>query len=146
MEIYAKIDRSTGQIVKRKEFDDPNRALNKPFVWLEVEQETSPSYDVETHKLVPTITQPDLSDLNIDVSPTAKRVQGYNIVALTAQEISTRLDNKIDASNNKMVRAVELILTKIAQKNGVALEKSDFPAKVWTTINARRALRGQSPV
>tara|TARA_Y100000310_G_scaffold236502_1_gene239684 strand:+ start:4960 stop:5403 length:444 start_codon:yes stop_codon:yes gene_type:complete len=143
---YAKIDRSTGDVIKRKEFDDPNRVLNKPFVWLEEQRDPEPAYNKETHKLVGTVTQPDLSDLQVDVSSNVKRVFGFDTVALTAQEIDTRRDEKIDRTNDKMVRVVELILTKIATKNGVALEKSDFPAKVWTAINNRRALRGESPV
>ena len=83
---YSKIDRSTGNIVKRKELNNPERALNKPFVWLPEERDTQPEYNTETHKLVQTETIPDLSDMAIDVPQDAKRALGFNVVALTEEE------------------------------------------------------------
>jgi len=143
---YSKIERVTGSVVKRKQYDNSTRSFNKPFVWLEEQREAKPVFDEETHKLVKTVIQPDLSDLQVDVPPDTKRVLGYNIVALNAQELQRVLDDKVDRTNNQMARAVELILTKIATNNGVALKRSDFPAKVWTAINNRRALRGQGEI
>jgi hypothetical protein len=144
---YAKINRDSGNVIKEKDFSTDNpRALNKPFVWLPVEQEVVPSYDEETHKVVHTVTQPDLSDLNVNVSPIAKRVQGYDIVVLSAQELQDKIDVKLTATDNQLTKAVELIFTKIATNGGVALQRSDFPNSLWDKINARRALRGEAPI
>ena len=143
---YAKIDRSTGAVIKMKIYtDNMDRPLNKPFVWLTIEQKAPPVFDKETHKLVGTVTQPDLSDLSLDVPVNAKRVIGTKAVILTAEELQDKIDAKIDNSNNEMARAVELILTRIATKSS-RLVKSDFPEKVWERIDERRALSGQPPL
>jgi hypothetical protein len=145
--IFVKIDRATGNVVKRKKYDTDNpRPLNKSFVWLEEVQEAKPVYDEDIDKLVPVITLPDLSDLNADVDPLLKWVRGYNVVALNAQELQARVDVKVAVTDGKLVKAVELIFTKIATNGGVALQRSDFPNLVWDKINARRALRGEAPV
>jgi hypothetical protein len=93
MKNVCKNDRSTGNIVNRKELNNPERALNKPFVWLPEERDAQPEYNKETHKLVQTETIPDLSDTTVDVSQDAKRVLGFDVVALTEEEkarINTR--------------------------------------------------------
>ena len=141
---YSKIDRSTGNIVKRKEFDNPKRALNKPFVWIPEERESRPEHNTETHKLVQTETIPDLSDMTIDVSQDAKRALGFDVVALTKEEKAQININKIADSDGVLARMTEDILVIIAQ--GGTLEKDSFAEEVWEKINARRVLRGEDEV
>jgi len=141
---YSKIDRSTGNIVKRKEFDNPERALNKPFVWIPEERDIRPEYDKETHKLVQTETIPDLSDMTVDVSPDAKRALGVNVVALTEEERARINISKIADSDGVLARMTEDILVIIAQ--GGTLEKDSFTDEVWDKINTRRLLRGEDEI
>jgi len=141
---YSKIDRSTGNIVKRKEFDNPERALNKPFVWIPEERDIRPEYDKETHKLVQTETIPDLSDMAVDVSQDVKRVLGVNVVALTEEERARINISKIADSDGVLARMTEDILVIIAQ--GGTLEKDSFTDEVWDKINTRRLLRGEDEI
>jgi len=141
---YSKIDRSTGGIIKRKEFDNPERALNKPFVWIPEERDAQPEYDKETHKLVQTETIPDLSDMTVDVSQDAKRVLGFDVVVLTEEEKVRIKTGKIAGSDGTLARMTEDILVIIAQ--GGVLEKDSFADEVWEKINARRILRGEDEV
>ena len=141
---YSKIDRSTGSIAKRKEFDNPERALNKPFVWLPEERDAQPEYNKETHKLVQTDTIPDLSDMAIDVPQDAKRVLGFNVVALTEEEKARIKTGKIADSDGALARMTEDILVIIAQ--GGVLEKDSFADEVWEKVNTRRVLRGEDEV
>ena len=141
---YSKIDRSTGNIVKRKEFNNPERALNKPFVWLPEERDIRPEYDKETHKLVQTETIPDLSDTTVDVSQDAKRALGFDVVVLTEEEKAQINTREIADSDGTLARMTEDILVIIAQ--GGVLEKDSFAEEVWEKINARRLLRGEDEV
>jgi len=141
---YSKIDRSTGNIVKRKELNNPERALNKPFVWIPEERDAQPEYDKETHKLVQTETIPDLSDMTVDVSQDAKRALGFDVVALTEEEKAQINTRKIADSDGVLARMTEDILVIIAQ--GGTLEKDSFPNEVWEKINTRRVLRGEDEV
>jgi hypothetical protein len=141
---YAKIDRSTGNIVKRKEFNNPERALDKPFVWIPEERDIRPEYNKETHKLVQTETIPDLSDMTVDVSPDAKRALGFDVVVLTEEERARINISKIADSDGVLARFTEDILVVIAQ--GGTLEKDSFPDEVWEKVNTRRVLRGEGEV
>jgi hypothetical protein len=141
---YSKIDRSTGDIVKRKEFNNPERALNKSFVWLPEERDAQPDCNKETHKLVQTDTIPDLSDMTVDVSPDAKRVLGFDVVALSADEKEQIRLGKIAGSDGDLAKLTEDILVIIAQ--GGVLEKDSFDEEVWEKVNARRVLRGEDEV
>ena len=141
---YSKIDRSTGNIVNRKELNNPERALDKPFVWIPEERDIEPEYDKETHKLVRTETIPDLSDMNVDVSPDAKRAWGFDVVALTEEEKARIKTGKIADSDRVLARMTEDILVIIAQ--GGVLEKDSFADEVWDKVNARRILRGEDEV
>ena len=141
---YSKIDRSTGDIVKRKEFNNPERALNKSFVWLPEERDAQPDCNKETHKLVQTDTIPDLSDMTVDVSPDAKRVLGFDVVALSADEKEQIRLGKIAGSDGDLAKLTEDILVIIAQ--GGVLEKDSFDEEVWEKVNARRLLRGEDEV
>ena len=141
---YSKIDRSTGGIVKRKEFDNPERALNKPFVWIPEERDAQPEYDKETHKLVQTDVIPDLSDTTVDVSQDAKRALGFDVVALTEEEKAGINTRKIADSDDDLARFTEDILVIIAQ--GGTLEKDSFADEVWEKVNARKVLRGEDEV
>ena len=141
---YSKIDRSTGNIVKRKELNNPERALNKPFVWIPEERDAQPDCNKETHKLVQTETIPDLSDMSVDVSPDAKRALGFDVVALTEEEKARINISKIADSDGVLARMTEDILVIIAQ--GGVLEKDSFTDEVWEKINTRRLLRGEDEV
>ena len=141
---YAKIDRSTGGIVKRKEFDNPERALNKPLVWIPEERDAQPDCNKETHKLVQTETIPDLSDMSVDVSQDAKRALGFDVVALTEEEKAGINTRKIADSDDDLARFTEDILVIIAQ--GGTLEKDSFADEVWEKVNARKVLRGEDEV
>lgn len=92
MTTWVKIDRATGDVLKRRTEDKLERVFNKPVVWLEVEKKDAPEYDASTHKLTPVVTQPDLSDLSVAVSPSAKRVETYKAVKLTDAEIESNKD------------------------------------------------------
>ena len=89
---WVKIDRATGDVLKRRTEDKLERVFNKPVVWIEVEKKDAPEYDASTHKLTPVVTQPDLSDLSVAVSPSAKRVETYKAVKLTDAEIESNKD------------------------------------------------------
>ena len=145
MKMYAKIDRATGNVLKLKRFDNIERALNKPHVWIELEVIPNPTYDDDNEKLVELITQTDLSDLNIDVPPAAKRVVSVTKTPLTTQEKQAKKLARIRDSDHLLASVVEDILVVVATK-GSAMERSDFPAQIWTKINDRRALRGEAAV
>lgn len=141
---WVKISRITGEVLKRKTAPSMERVFHKPYVWLESIQDEKLVYDPDTQKLERTVTQPDLSDLGIDVDPTSKYIQGWAVVALTAQELLVIRNNKIAQTDSKLAQIVEDILVNISE--GTPLTRSAFPDKVWAKINARRALRGDSPV
>ena len=89
---WVKIDRKTGNVLKRRTEDKLERVFNKPLVWIELEKKDAPEYDATTHKLTPVVTQPDLSDLSVAVSPSAKRVETYKAVKLSDEEVVSRKD------------------------------------------------------
>ena len=89
---WVKIDRTTGNVLKRRTEDKLERVLNKSVVWIELEKKDAPEYDAATHKLNATVTQPDLSDLSVAVPTDAKRVEGYEAVALSDSEIAAAKD------------------------------------------------------
>jgi len=143
---YAKIDRATGNVLKVREFNNPDRVFNKTHVWIEIVQNATPAYNPDTHKLVRTVTQSDLSDLQVDVDPSEKRVLGYNVVALNAGELQVVTDGKVSATNDQLFDAVELLYTYIAQNPGVAPVRASFPNGLWNKLNNRRALKGLPPI
>jgi hypothetical protein len=145
---YAKIDRATGKVLKQKSSEGMERVFNKPTVWIEViQKEPIPAYDTETHKIVKTVDQPDLSNLSIDVSHDAQRVLGYDVVALNSEELQVVADTKINKMVRELSSIIELLFTKIAITNdGVAFSRTDFPDEVWDKINAIRTIRGESGV
>ena len=142
--IYVKIDRATGDVIRRKKAYAMERIFNKPTVWIEFEKGAQPTYDPETHKLLPLVTQPDLSDLNVDVDPSSKRVEGWQSVALTADELVQRRNDKISGLDRGLTRIIEDLMVAVA--TGQTLDRSAFPEQVWNKINQRRALRGQADV
>jgi len=89
---WVKIDRTTGNVLKRRTEDKLERVLNKSVVWIELEKKDAPEYDASTHKLNATVAQPDLSDLSVAVSTDAKRVEGYEAAALSDSEIVASKD------------------------------------------------------
>ena len=89
---WVKIDRKTGNVLKRRTEDKLERVFNKPVVWIEVEKKDAPDFDASTHKLTPVVTQPDLSDLSVAVSPSAKRVEAWKAVKLSDEEVVSSKD------------------------------------------------------
>ena len=148
---YVKVDRVTGVVLKRKESGDLERDLGKEQVWIELVVEARPvdgvDYDSDTQKVTKSVTQPDLSDLQVPAPANAQRVEGWNIVALDAGELQEVTNRKIAATDNKLARVVEDILVKVTTITPTRpLARGDFNNTVWNKINARRALRGQAPV
>lgn len=141
MSEYVKVDRATGDVLKRRQFNNPTRDITKPYVWIPVQRDAPPAFDPDTHKLVATETMPDLSGT---ISPTDALVYGWNVVALTAQEVTERNNKKIAATDGGLIRGVEDLITLIAQ--GTPLNRNNLPSAVLDKVNARRALRGQAPV
>lgn len=92
--IFVKINRADGSIMRQKKADEMYRVFNKSTVWLELVRTSPPPHDEETQKLVKTLSQPDMSDLDVDVDPSTKRIEGWEVVALTGQEI---IDRQIEA-------------------------------------------------
>ena len=82
--------------------------------------------------------------MGVDVSPDAKRVLGFDVIALTEEEKARIKAGKIAASDGTLARMTEDILVIIAQ--GGVLEKDSFVEEVWEKINARRVLRGEDEV
>jgi hypothetical protein len=101
---WVKIDRATGNVLKRRTEDKLERVFNKPVVWIEVEKKDAPEYDASTHKLNATVTQPDLSDLSVAVSRSAKRVEGWEAVALSDSEIAANKDAKYSPPTTVMFK------------------------------------------
>lgn len=89
-QLYAKIERTTGEILKYRQKDNPSRALNKPTVWLPVVDPGEPAFDSKTQRVVKSVIVPDLSDLTKPVPPAARVVIQYQIVALTPGEVSAK--------------------------------------------------------
>jgi hypothetical protein len=142
---YALIDRATGSLLKAKVFDNIKRVFNKSKVWIEIVQEDLPVHNTDTHKVERTITQPDLSDLDVDVPPATQRIQGYDVVALDAQELADVVTSKVRASDEDLFQMVEDIMVAIAA-NPSPLKRNDFSISSWNIINARRALRGEASI
>ena len=101
---WVKIDRATGNVLKRRTEDKLERVFNKPLVWLELEKQEVPDFDASTHKLSKTVTQPDLSDLSVAVSPSTKRVEGWEVVALSDSEIAANKDAKYSPPTTVMFK------------------------------------------
>ena len=141
---WVKIDRATGDVLKRRTEDKLERVFNKPVVWIKLEKKDAPDFDASTHKLNATVTQPDLSDLSVAVSPSAKRVEGYEAVALSNDEIDAAKRIKLRVTDSNMAQITEELMTAIAQ--GKTLNRAAFPDSTWEKINERRKIRGESEV
>jgi hypothetical protein len=143
--IWAKIDRRTGKVLRKKEQNAPmERVFDKPTVWIEQEIQPEPDYDPDTHKVIRKTVQPDLSDLSVDVDPNAKRVEGWEIVALSDAEKERRMLSLIALTDHTMARVAEDIMVSIASNQ--ELTRDSFSEQVWQRVNARRRLRGESDV
>lgn len=117
---WVKIDRKTGNVLKRRTEDKLERVFNKPLVWIELEKKDAPEYDATTHKLTPVVTQPDLSDLSVAVSPSAKRVETYKAVKLSDEEVVSRKDAEYSPPTTVMFKLA------MDQENRIrALESKD---------------------
>ena len=141
---WTEIDRATGEVLRVHQTPNPERAFHKKYVLLELERLDKPVFDETTEKIQRVITQPDLSDLSVDVDPTAKRVEGWEIVPLDQSELEQQKYVNIDRTNRYAFRMVEDLLTLIA--TGSTLDRNAFPSEVWERINARRTLRGEESI
>ena len=141
---WVKIDRATGDVLKRRTEDKLERVFNKPVVWIEVEKKDAPEYDASTHKLNATVTQPDLSDLSVAVSPSAKRVEGWEAVALSDKEVDEAKEIKVRVTDRNMAQITEELMVAIA--TGKTLNRAAFSDSTWEKINERRTIRGESEI
>jgi hypothetical protein len=141
---WVKIDRSTGNVIKAKSAAKMERVFNKPTVWLELVREASPDFDSNTQKIVAGVRQSDLSDLAVDVDPSEKHVEIWEVISLSAEELEQRTKNRINATDYLLAKIVEDLMVAIA--TGASLTRDTFPAAVWDQINARRLLRGEDDV
>ena len=135
MSVYAKVNRLTSEILKRKDYTDPARVFDKSLAWLPVTVQDDPVYDTATEKLVNFQTIPDLSDLNVDVSPTAEIVEGRNKVTMTANEKDALVAVPPDIAS--------LVNTPV---NAKILSSTDFPADLIARVNARNRLDGDAEI
>jgi hypothetical protein len=143
---YANVDRVTGKVLTEKGFEsEPARDFNEPHVWLEMEVLARPPYDDMTERLEQ-YRRPsaDISDMDIDVDPSTKLVQGYDKVALTPELQAQRAIKKISELDNGLIRIIEDLIVVIA--TGGALNKNSLHPSVLEKINVRRRLRGQGDV
>jgi len=141
---WVKIDRATGEIVKRKTEAAIERVFDKRTVWLELVREDAPDFDSNTQKIVADVQQSDLSDLSVDVDPSEKRVESWAVVQLSGDELAKRTSIRIEETDHLLTKFVEDILVAIA--TGATLNRAAFSSDVWDTINARRSLRGEADV
>lgn len=145
MKTFVKIDRLTGEILRRKTAPELNRALNKPTVWLELDRKPEPTFNSETETLELIVEQPDLSDLTKSVHYRVKRVERKIVRSLTPEEIQSRNNLKIKTDEDpKLIRVLEDLMVAIAE--GKPLIRETFPQAVWDKINKRRRLRGLEDV
>ena len=96
MTAHLKIDRATGNVLVREDKDAPTRALNKPTIWLPLVSDPPPSFDLAAEKLVARLDIPDLADLGRDVASDAVATEGFNVVALTVEEIASQEQARVD--------------------------------------------------
>mgnify|MGYP003117407546 CR=1 FL=1 len=141
---WVKIDRATGNVLKRRTEDSLERVMNKAVVWIELDKKNAPEYDASTHKLNATVVQPDLSDLSQTVPTDAKRVEGYEAVALSDKEVREAKEIAVRVTDRNMAQITEELMTAIA--TGKTLNRAAFPDSTWAKINERRKIRGESEI
>lgn len=123
---WVKIDRKTGNVLKRRTEDKLERVFNKPVVWIELEKKDAPDFDASTHKLTPVVTQPDLSDLSVAVSPSAKRVEAWKAVKLSDEEVVSRKDAEYSPPTTVMFKLAldqENRIRKLESKDALDVAK-----------------------
>jgi len=141
---WVKIDRATGNVLKRRTEDSLERVMNKAVVWIELDKKDAPEHDASTHKLNATVVQPDLSDLSAAVSTDAKRVEGFEAVALSDKEVGEAKEIAVRVTDRNMAQITEELMTAIAK--GKTLNRAAFSDATWEKINERRKIRGESEI
>ena len=141
---WVKIDRATGNVLKRRTEDSLERVMNKAVVWLELDEKEEPSYNANTHKLRKKVTQPDLSDLSADVSASTKRVEEWEVVELSDDEKSEVKEIAVRVTDRNMAQITEELMVAIAE--GKTLNRAAFSDATWNKINERRKIRGESEI
>ena len=96
MGTYLKIERAAGGVLALEDKDDPIRVLDKEAVWIPLTVQAVPDFDSAAEKLVARLDIPDLADMSRDVAPDAVATEGFDVVALTAEEIALREQNRVD--------------------------------------------------
>lgn len=92
-QLYGLLDRTTGEIKKFREFDDPKRALRKRKVWLPINDPGRPAHDPKAQNVTWVYDIPDLSDLAQPVPAAATITVVYtltNIPTAEQQEAAVR--------------------------------------------------------
>jgi len=110
---YIKIQKSDGTILKQKNYDSPTIDFDKPNVWLQLEvDDTKPSYDAATQKLVRHYIMPDLSgDLT-----SAKVTYALKAEALSDVE---KLAILTTSMNEKLLAGETLTADEIAERKAL---------------------------
>tara|TARA_Y100000768_G_C23910465_1_gene649750 strand:- start:217 stop:570 length:354 start_codon:yes stop_codon:yes gene_type:complete len=114
MTTYVKVRKSDNAILKQKEYDNPNRDLQKDEVWLPlVEDNTQPDdVDLKLHKVVREFRFPDLSGDLEDAVVT----HGLKKVDLSNVEKLIVLDA---ALNEKLLNGESLTDDEIAERKAL---------------------------
>jgi hypothetical protein len=132
MATYLKIERATGDVLMREDKDDPIRALGKEMVWIPLTVQAAPDFDGAAEKIVARLDIPDLADMSRDVAPDAVATEGFNVVALSTEEIAGREQGRVDDA----IRAAGALLD--ALNDGSFVPDQNYTAdQIETKIKAQ---------
>ena len=121
MALYAKIDRATGAVIEYRDLTDPVRAMHKDQVMLPVTKNAKPPFNADIERLTGTVTQPDLSNLLVNVSPTAERVEGWQVDTLPLATCKANKRAKVDA-----LLAVKIAAGRVYSGNTYQIRAQDL--------------------
>ncbi len=97
MTLYAQIDRANGTVLEYRDVAAMERALNKRIVWIPVVRVAKPNFNSDIERLTATVTQPDLSNLAVDVPANAERVEGWAVETISLAACKSNKKAKVDA-------------------------------------------------
>ena len=134
MKEWVLIDRASGNVLsQRYEGGMPDREMTGASFWIERIRNSRPAYDPATHKLVPFVTQDDFTTIS-DVPLDAVRVEGFNAVSLTGQEVDAIKDaDATSVIGDKALRALILALND----GSFSLNQSYSNAQLKAIIKAK---------
>ena len=87
MTLYAKIDRDSGALIKKKEYNNTNFSTQHQHLWVPVEVESTPEYNERTQRLV---RHKRAAPLPAD--ETTKWLEGFIVENKTAEELVKEQD------------------------------------------------------